>query len=189
MGYGEVPGLLNYKPHPEHPAATLIQPIVPAITLTEPTPSSSQASAASQDTTPQAMDRSASKEDACSPAAVDRHLQDAHQFSPPPSTNSLQHSKSSPTQSSDPPLRFVPRSAADYQAILQAMETGRFDIPIFGEAGVAFQNRSKPGTPLPRNKKRKRAQTPDNKDIQGGERAPKKPARRKKKAAKLESLA
>ena len=141
MGYGDTPGLPSYERHPDHPIATHIEPIIPTITLTEPTPSSSQeASATPKETTLRAMPTVAPEEDACS--AIDQHPQEMYQFHPPTPINHPQYSRESLTQSLNPTHRFVPRAAEDYQNMLQAMATGNFDIPVFGTAGAAFQNRS-----------------------------------------------
>jgi hypothetical protein len=121
--------------------ATRIEPIIPTITLTEPTPSSSQeASATPKETTLRAMPTVASEEDACS--AIDQHPQEMYQFHPPTPINHPQYSRESLTKSLNPTHRFVPRAAEDYQNMLQAMATGNFDIPVFGTAGATFQNRS-----------------------------------------------
>ncbi|RYO69477.1 hypothetical protein AA0113_g4050 [Alternaria arborescens] len=175
MGYGETPGLLNYERHPIPAVAEHTEPIAPNITLTTPTPPSSQKASAS----------AASEEDAYPPGALNQSPQEVHQSSPPP-TNPVQHSESSPTKFSSSPLRFVPRPTQDYEAMLQAMATGKFDIPIFGAAGAAFMNRPLPGTPIPKNRKRKCAETPHDTDGHEVESASKESAR-KKKTVKLKS--
>jgi hypothetical protein len=197
--------------------ATCIEPIIPTITLTEPTPSPSQeASATPQETTLRAMPTVASEEDTCS--AIDQHPQEMYQFHPPTPINHPQYSRESLTQSLNPTHRFVPRAAEDYQNMLQAMATGNFDIPVFGTTGAAFQNRLAaravtmtpstvranvslgihqqrtwtqvsdippiPDTPTLQPKKRKRAETLHDTDSHEVERAPKKPAGRKKKQKK-----
>ncbi|CAN9383287.1 hypothetical protein CC77DRAFT_1051186 [Alternaria alternata] len=186
MGYGETPGLPNYKRHPIPAVAEHIEPIAPAITLTTPTPPSShEVLDTSQKTRSLNIASAAFEEDACPPAALDQSSQEVYRSSPPP-TNPLQHSGSPPTKSSGSSLRFVPRQTQDYEAILQAMATGKFDIPIFGAAGAAFMNRPLPGTPIAKNRKRKCAETPHDTDGHEVESASKEPAR-KKKTVKLKS--
>lgn len=175
MGYGETPGLPNYERHPIPAVAEHTEPIAPTITLTTPTPPSSQKASAS----------TASEEDAYPPGALNQSPQEVRQSSPPP-TNPVQHSESPPTKSSSSPLRFVPRPTQDYEAMLQAMATGKFDIPIFGAAGAAFMYRPLPGTPIPKNRKRKCAETPHDTDSHEVESASKESAR-KKKTVKLKS--
>ncbi|KAL1795960.1 hypothetical protein ACET3X_006184 [Alternaria dauci] len=188
MGYGGTPGLPNYESRPVYPAAMHTEPINRAITLTQPTPLSLQeALATSQETVSRAMVNAASGEDARPPAPLDRHLQDMYQSFPLTPTSPHQHSGLSPAQPSDPPFYFVSRPDQDYEAILQAMATGNFDIPIFGAAGTAFMNRPLPGTPMPQNKKRKCAETPHDTESHEFERETKKPARREK-ADKLQSF-
>ncbi|CAN9174057.1 unnamed protein product [Alternaria alternata] len=185
MGYGEAPGLPNYERYPIPAVAEHIEPIAPAITLTTPTPPSShEVSDTSQKTRSLNIGSAAFEEDACPPAALNQSSQEVYQSSPP--TNPLQHSGSPPTKSSGSSLRFVPRPTQDYEAILQAMATGKFDIPIFGAAGAAFMNRPLPGTPIPKNRKRKCAEISHDTDGHEVESASKKPAR-KKKTDKLES--
>ncbi|KAH8632381.1 hypothetical protein IG631_14064 [Alternaria alternata] len=186
MGYGETPGLPNHERHPIPAVAEHTGPIAPAITLTTPTPPSSQkASATSQETRSHDIASAAFKENAYPPGALNQSPQEVYQPSPPP-TNPVQHSGSPPTKSSGSPLRFVPRPTQDYDAILQAIVTGKFDIPIFGAAGAAFMNRPLPGTPIPKNRKRKCAETPHDTDGHEVTSASKEPAR-KKKTVKLKS--
>jgi hypothetical protein len=54
-------------------------------------------------------------------------------FQSPPRTSLLYQ-----TPPSTPPLRTIPRTAEDVQAMLNAMTMGRFDVPVFGMAGVTF---------------------------------------------------
>ena len=185
MGYGETPGLPNYERHPIPAVAEHTEPIAPAITLTTPTPPSShEASDTSQEARSHDIASAASEEDACPPAAPNQSPSGVYQSSL--STNLLQHSGSPPTRSSGSPLQFVPRPTQDYEAMLQAMATGKFDIPIFGAAGAAFMNRPLPGTPIPKNRKRKCAETPHDTDGHEIESASKEPAT-KKKTVKLKS--
>ncbi|CAN9366575.1 unnamed protein product [Alternaria sp. RS040] len=182
MGYGETPDLPIYERHSIPAVAEQTEPIAPAITLTTPTPSSSQEASA---ISPGNRSSAASEEDICPPAALNQSSPEVYQsFSLP--TNPLQHSGSPPTKSSGSSLRFVPRPSQDYEAMLQAMATGKFDIPIFGAAGAAFMNRPLPGTPIPKNRKRKCAEIRQDTDGHEVESTSKGPAR-KKKTAKLKS--
>ena len=79
MGYGETPGLPNYKRHPIPAVAEHIEPIAPAITLTTPTPPSShEVLDTSQKTRSLNIASAAFEEDACPPAALDQSSQEVY---------------------------------------------------------------------------------------------------------------
>jgi hypothetical protein len=216
MGYENTPDFLRDTTHVERPIAPYTESIVPSVTLTEPTPPSSQEpSPTSKRTTAQDMASAASEEDASS--TVNYHPGEMIRSYPSPPTDTSSYSEFSPKPLITSPCRFVPRPAKDYEAMLHAMAIGNFDCPALGAAGTTYQRSleawsvpttppppmlrrkrgraheipSTPGTPKPQPKKRKSAETPhdtDGHDTDGKEveSALKEPMG-KNKAVKIES--